>query len=47
MWTWFGLAVLALIGELVTGTFYLLLIAVGLAAAFWRSILPGRPSRES
>ncbi|MGN6581344.1 MAG: NfeD family protein [Bordetella sp.] len=33
MWTWFGLAVLALIGELVTGTFYLLLIAVGLAAA--------------
>ena len=32
MWTWFGLAVLALIGELVTGTFYLLLIAVGLAA---------------
>ena len=32
MWTWFGLAVLALIGELVTGTFYLLLIALGLAA---------------
>jgi membrane protein implicated in regulation of membrane protease activity len=32
MWTWFGLAVLALIGELVTGTFYLLLIAAGLAA---------------
>lgn len=33
MWTWFGLAVLALIGELLTGTFYLLLVAVGLAAA--------------
>ncbi len=33
MWTWFGLAVLALIGELLTGTFYLLLIALGLAAA--------------
>ena len=33
MWIWFGLAVLALIGELLTCTFYLLLIAVGLAAA--------------
>ena len=33
MWTWFGLAVLALIGELLSGTFYLLLIALGLAAA--------------
>jgi membrane protein implicated in regulation of membrane protease activity len=32
MWIWFGLAVLALIGEVVTGTFYLLLVAVGLAA---------------
>jgi membrane protein implicated in regulation of membrane protease activity len=32
MWIWFGLAVLALIGELATGTFTLLLIAVGLAA---------------
>lgn len=32
MWVWFGLAVLALIGELATGTFYLLLVAVGLAA---------------
>ena len=32
MWTWFGLAVLALIGEILTGTFYLLLVAIGLAA---------------
>ncbi|ARP90874.1 NfeD-like family protein 1 [Bordetella genomosp. 9] len=32
MWIWFGLAVLALIGELATGTFYLLLVATGLAA---------------
>jgi membrane protein implicated in regulation of membrane protease activity len=32
MWIWFGLAVLALIGEVATGTFYLLLVAVGLAA---------------
>ena len=32
MWTWFGLAVLALIGEELTGTFYLLLVSLGLAA---------------
>jgi membrane protein implicated in regulation of membrane protease activity len=32
MWIWFGLAVLALIGEVATGTFYLLLVAVGMAA---------------
>lgn len=33
MWIWFGLAVLALIGEIANGTtFYLLLVAVGLAA---------------
>lgn len=32
MWIWFGLAVLALIGEVATGTFYLLLVALGLAA---------------
>lgn len=31
MWAWFALAVLALIGELSTGTFYLLLLAIGLA----------------
>lgn len=33
MWFWFGFAVLALIGEVMTGTFYLLLFAIGLAAA--------------
>lgn len=32
MWIWFGLAVAALIGEVATGTFYLLLVATGLAA---------------
>ena len=32
MWTWFGLAAAALIGEVATGTFYLLLVALGLAA---------------
>lgn len=32
MWIWFGLAALALIGEVMTGTFYLLLVALGLAA---------------
>jgi len=32
MWIWLGLAALALIGELATGTFYLLLVALGLAA---------------
>ncbi|ARP94255.1 NfeD family protein [Bordetella genomosp. 13] len=31
MWIWFGLAALALIGEVMTGTFYLLLVALGLA----------------
>lgn len=31
MWIWFGLAAIALIGEVVTGTFYLLLVALGLA----------------
>jgi len=30
MWIWFGLAALALIGEVMSGTFYLLLVAVGL-----------------
>lgn len=29
-WIWFALAVVALIGEAVTGTFYVLMIAVGL-----------------
>ena len=33
MWIWFGLAAVALIGELASGTFYLLLVALGLAAA--------------
>ncbi|WP_144641427.1 NfeD family protein [Bordetella genomosp. 13] len=32
MWVWFGLAAIALIGEVMTGTFYLLLVALGLAA---------------
>lgn len=32
MWIWFGLAAFALIGEVMTGTFYLLLVALGLAA---------------
>lgn len=32
-WIWFGLMALALIGEVMTGTFYLLVVAVGLAAA--------------
>jgi membrane protein implicated in regulation of membrane protease activity len=32
-WIWFGLTALALIGEVTTGTFYLLVVAVGLAAA--------------
>jgi len=32
MWYWLGLAALALIGEVATGTFYLLLVALGLAA---------------
>ena len=31
MWIWFGLSVLALIGEAISGTFYLLLVALGLA----------------
>ncbi|MFU1913602.1 NfeD family protein [Bordetella avium] len=33
MWIWFGLAALALIGEVASGTFYLLLVALGLASA--------------
>lgn len=33
MWIWFGLAVAALIGEVASGTFYLLLVAVALASA--------------
>jgi membrane protein implicated in regulation of membrane protease activity len=33
MWIWFGLAALALIGEVLTGTFYLLLVALGLATS--------------
>lgn len=32
MWIWFGLAAVALIGEVGSGTFYLLLVALGLAA---------------
>jgi membrane protein implicated in regulation of membrane protease activity len=32
MWLWIGLAAFALIGEVMTGTFYLLLVAVALAA---------------
>lgn len=41
MWFWFGFAVLALIGEVMTGTFYLLLFAVGLAAAGIVALLGG------
>lgn len=33
MWIWFGLAVLALIGEVVSGTFYLLIVGVAFALA--------------
>jgi len=33
MWYWFGLAALALIGEVVSGTFYLLLLAAACGAA--------------
>lgn len=32
-WVWFGLMALALIGEVMTGTFYLLMVAVGFAIA--------------
>ncbi|OZI43551.1 NfeD-like family protein 1 [Bordetella genomosp. 5] len=32
MWFWFGMAALALIGELSSGTFYLLLVALGMLA---------------
>lgn len=32
MWIWFGLAAVALIGEVSSGTFYLLLVALGLVA---------------
>lgn len=39
MWFWFGFAVLALIGEVMTGTFYLLLFALGLAAAGLASLM--------
>lgn len=41
MWIWFGLAIAALIGELASGTFYLLLVALGLAAggvAAWMDV---------
>ncbi|TAM89151.1 MAG: NfeD family protein [Candidimonas sp.] len=41
MWFWFGFAVLALIGEVMTGTFYLLLFAVGLIAAGVAALLGG------
>jgi membrane protein implicated in regulation of membrane protease activity len=41
MWFWFGFAVLALIGEVMTGTFYLLLFALGLAAAGVTALLAG------
>jgi len=33
MWIWFGLAVAALIGEVASGTFYLLIVAVAFAGA--------------
>lgn len=33
MWVWFGVAALFLLFEMVTGTFYLLLIALGLVAS--------------
>ncbi|WP_033534752.1 NfeD family protein [Bordetella trematum] len=42
MWIWFGLAALALIGEVASGTFYLLLVALGLAAgglASWAGLM--------
>lgn len=32
MWFWFGLAAIALISEVASGTFYLLLVALGLVA---------------
>ncbi|VCU72317.1 hypothetical protein PIGHUM_04416 [Pigmentiphaga humi] len=32
-WVWFGLMALALIGEVMSGTFYLLMVAIGFAAA--------------
>ncbi|MDX3905621.1 MAG: NfeD family protein [Pigmentiphaga sp.] len=32
-WVWFGLMALALIGEVMSGTFYLLMVAVGFAVA--------------
>ena len=32
-WIWFGLMALALIGEVMTGTFYLLIVAAGFAVA--------------
>ncbi len=44
MWIWFGLSALALIGELASGTFYLLLVALGLAAgglAAWGGLALG------
>ncbi|MAK55735.1 MAG: NfeD-like family protein 1 [Pusillimonas sp.] len=39
MWFWFGIAALALIGEILSGTFYLLLIAVGFVAAGVAAVL--------
>lgn len=39
MWFWFGFAALALIGEVMTGTFYLLLFALGLAAGGLATLL--------
>lgn len=39
MWYWFGLAVLALIGEAFSGTFFLLLIAVALVASGIATVL--------
>ena len=41
MWIWFGLAALALIGEVMSGTFYLLLVTAGLlagGAATWAGL---------
>ena len=38
-WVWFGLMALTLIGEVMTGTFYLLMVAVGMAAAGVAAVL--------
>jgi len=33
LWVWMGIAALALVGELLSGTFYLLIVAVGMVTA--------------